>query len=345
VDAEKALRYMAAGKHMGKVLIQMSDFVPTRSVSQFLTSGTHIVTGGLGGFGMELARWLFMNGATKVVLTSRRGIQESRQTWKMAALGNVVISVHDVCDDVACGNLITEQGGDLRGVWHLATVLEDVGFANMTEEKWSALHRVKAIATENLDRHTRTLQHTLDAFVVFSSISSMFGNVGQSNYASANNTAEMLVHNRNRAGLGGIAIQWGAIDNVGVMMKELRNGFTNRVCEFQNIDHSIASLHRLLQFNGVYSCYTEKQMTVEYNEDIEMSIVQIQLQLARVLGGSAEGYEYNVAISNFGLDSLSSVELANWVNRFVKVKITATYFSGTDVTIARLCEYIVSNTL
>jgi acyl carrier protein len=126
----------------------------------------------------------------------------------------------------------------------------------------------------------------------------------------------------------------------------MKNGFTNRVCEFQNIDHSIASLHHLLQFSGVYSSYAEKQVTIEESDgDMDMSAVRIQTKLARVLGGSAEGYETNVSLSNFGLDSLSSVELANWVNRFVKVKITAAYFSSTDVTIERLCEYIVSNAL
>jgi hypothetical protein len=121
-----------------------------------------------------------------------------------------------------------------------------------------------------------------------------------------------------------------------------RNGFTNRVCEFQNIDHSIASLHCLLQYNGVYSSYEEKRATVEDSvEDLIVSVPRIQMQLARILGGSADGYDAQVPMTNFGLDSLSTVELTNWVNRFVNTKITSTYFVGTSVSIDCLYAYMV----
>lgn len=38
-------------------------------------SQTFIITGGLGGFGLELAHWLTERGARKLVLTSRSGIR------------------------------------------------------------------------------------------------------------------------------------------------------------------------------------------------------------------------------------------------------------------------------
>lgn len=43
-------------------------------------SKTYIITGGLGGFGLELAQWLTERGARKLVLTSRSGIR-SGKTW------------------------------------------------------------------------------------------------------------------------------------------------------------------------------------------------------------------------------------------------------------------------
>lgn len=36
---------------------------------------SYIITGGLGGFGLELAHWLTERGARKLVLTSRSGIR------------------------------------------------------------------------------------------------------------------------------------------------------------------------------------------------------------------------------------------------------------------------------
>jgi hypothetical protein len=220
----------------------------------------------------------------------------------------------------------------------LATVLDDVGFAQTTPHRWTALTRIKVQATTHLDKYTRTLD--LDAFVVFSSISSMVGNAGQSNYASANNAAELLIQARNAAGYRGLVIQWGAIDHVGVMAQGTRReGVTNRLCEFQNIDHSLASLHHLLQFNGVRSAYAEKRPA----DTVVLSVACIQAQFVRMLGGSTESYGLDTPVTNFGLDSLSSVELANWANRFVSLKITAVYFDAT-VTINSLYTYMATHT-
>ena len=350
-EHEKALRFMSAGKHKGKVLVEMEGFAaPVKSTkSQFFTSGTHILSGGMGGFGMELARWLVGCGAEKVVLTSRRGITEGRQTWKLHQLSTqypdavAEISTLDVCDMAQCGELISAHRDTLKGVWHLATVLEDTVFANMTDQKWRALFRIKETATWNLDQLTRDID--LDAFVGFSSISSMIGNVGQSNYSSANCALEQIILDRNRAGIRGLAVQWGAIDNVGVMMKDeaaLKNGFTNSICEFQNIDHSINSFHRLLSENGVISSYEEKRLTDEMDEGV-MSVERIQAQFAKILGGDVVQYETAIPLSSFGLDSLSTVELVNWVNRFVRLKVNAAFLSDANMNIGALFAYIEAN--
>lgn len=40
---------------------------------------SYIITGGLGGFGLELAQWLVERGAQKIILTSRSGIRTGKQ--------------------------------------------------------------------------------------------------------------------------------------------------------------------------------------------------------------------------------------------------------------------------
>lgn len=42
-------------------------------------SHAYIITGGLGGFGLELAQWLTERGARKLVLTSRSGIKNGKE--------------------------------------------------------------------------------------------------------------------------------------------------------------------------------------------------------------------------------------------------------------------------
>lgn len=41
---------------------------------------SYVITGGLGGFGLELAQWLVLRGAQKLVLTSRSGIRTGEQS-------------------------------------------------------------------------------------------------------------------------------------------------------------------------------------------------------------------------------------------------------------------------
>ena len=66
-----AIRYMGGGNHMGKIVIDMKPATTTQTDQQkikprFHTSGIHVITGGMGGFGMELASWLIERGADKI---------------------------------------------------------------------------------------------------------------------------------------------------------------------------------------------------------------------------------------------------------------------------------------
>lgn len=61
-----ALRYMGSGAHVGKILINMREDSPDAVRSIYHTSGVHVIGGGLGGFGLELAEWLLSCGADKV---------------------------------------------------------------------------------------------------------------------------------------------------------------------------------------------------------------------------------------------------------------------------------------
>lgn len=49
-----------------------------------LASHSYIITGGLGGFGLELAQWLTERGARKLVLTSRTGVRNGKAQWHVA---------------------------------------------------------------------------------------------------------------------------------------------------------------------------------------------------------------------------------------------------------------------
>lgn len=88
---EDAFRFLASGKHIGKVLIKVREneyntetlpmqIHPRTYCDQDMT---YIIAGGLGGFGLELADWLCLRGCKKLVLSSSRGITRPYQEYRI----------------------------------------------------------------------------------------------------------------------------------------------------------------------------------------------------------------------------------------------------------------------
>lgn len=86
-EVTEAFRFLASGKHIGKVLISVKEEAkdsPSLNITpqiNFNPEHVSIIVGGLGGFGMELAGWMIKRGVEKLVLTSRRGITNSYQSY------------------------------------------------------------------------------------------------------------------------------------------------------------------------------------------------------------------------------------------------------------------------
>ena len=66
----------------------------------------------------------------------------------------------------------------------------------------------------------------LSYFVAFSSVSCGRGNAGQSNYGYANSAMERVCEKRRYDGLPGLAVQWGAIGDVGVVLENMGDNET-----------------------------------------------------------------------------------------------------------------------
>lgn len=73
---------------------------------------------------------------------------------------------------------------------------------------------------------TRRFCPDLSYFVAFSSVSCGRGNAGQSNYGYANSTMERVCEKRRYDNLPGLAVQWGAIGDVGVVLETMGDNDT-----------------------------------------------------------------------------------------------------------------------
>lgn len=172
---------------------------------------------------MELTDWLAIRGARKIVLTSRTGLRTGYQAlrirlWRSYG-AEVFISTQDVTTEQGIINLMNEAKalGPIDGIFNLAVVLRDAIFENQTEEDFNISFGPKAVATKLLDKVSRKMCPELSHFVIFSSVSCGRGNAGQTNYGMANSVMERICEARVQDGLPGLAIQWGAIGEVGLV--------------------------------------------------------------------------------------------------------------------------------
>ena len=224
-DTVKAFGAMQKATHVGKLVVRPPESVPQIEPDLVISADrTHLVTGGLGGFGLATARWLVDRGARNLVLLSRSGpaSDEAREALQQfEARGVKVLAAKcDVSDaDALAGVLdrVRDEMPPLCGVMHAAMVLDDGLLGNLDRERFVNVLQPKVAGANNLHRLTQGL--TLDYFVLFSSVTTIFGNPGQANYVAANGYLEGLARHRRMNGLPALAVGFGPIADVGVVAR------------------------------------------------------------------------------------------------------------------------------
>ena len=183
---------------------------------------THLITGGLGGFGLATASWLVDRGARHLVLVGRSGAANPSAREAVENLrqrgADVRVEALDIADGAAVAALFADIAGampPLGGVVHAAMALGDATIANLEGEKLRQVLRPKIAGAEILDAQSRNLD--LDYFLLFSSATTIFGSPGQGAYVAANGYLEGLARRRREAGLPALAVAWGVIADVGVL--------------------------------------------------------------------------------------------------------------------------------
>ena len=180
--------------------------------------GSYIVTGGLGGLGMVVARWLAGSGAGRVVLNGRTepSDEQRKALTELESRCEIGVVRGDIGAPEVADRLVAaaeETGLQLRGIVHAAAVIDDALLVGMSRESLERVWAGKAAGALRLHHATATRQ--LDWWVVFSSVASLLGSPGQTAYASANAWLDALVSWRRASGLPATAIDWGQWSDVG----------------------------------------------------------------------------------------------------------------------------------
>jgi acyl transferase domain-containing protein/acyl carrier protein len=202
--------YMAQAQQIGKVVITQPEIETTFGISR---QGSYLITGGLGSLGLQLAQWLAAQGAKHLVLVSRSKPSEQALV-QLHLLRQVGVQLLIVRTDISCPEQVKElfrtieqQASPLRGIIHAAGVLDDVLIQHLD---WLRLEQVMAAKAHGAWLlHEQSEQLSLDFFVLFSSMASLVGGVGQGGYAAANAYLDGLAHYRQQRGLPALSINWG----------------------------------------------------------------------------------------------------------------------------------------
>lgn len=355
-----AFRFLASAKHIGKVVIDYTSYEDVkanplpRPQPEITQEGAYLVTGGLSGFGFSVAEWLVSCGAQNLILLGRRTAEESGATERLANLSDAGINIRtfavDVSDETAMNAVMheitsPEAPHPLKGVFHCAGILDDALLQNMDIDRLQRVLRPKSHGAILLDRLTRGLK--LDYFVLFSSVTTLLGNIGQSAYIAANTVLQAIAANRLKAGEAAFTIDWGAIADVGMLSRnevakralaagglkgldartaletiprQLTFGLSHLACV--DIDWAAwskvfpraeelarFSLVRLAQESGNASARLAALTAMAEEERLPYVVEQVKVLIAQTLHLEPSSIDERSKLSELGIDSLAGVEL------------------------------------
>ncbi|MFE7119766.1 type I polyketide synthase, partial [Streptomyces sp. NPDC057654] len=217
-EDQVALR--ASGCH-GRRLVR-APLGDTPAPRDWRPRGTTLITGGTGGIGAQIARWLARRGAEHIVLVSRGGPDApgaAQLSEELTGLGaRTTLASCDVADLDALRSLkeeLEQDGCEIRTVLHAAGGGSLVPLPDTDLDEFAETLYAKVGGARNLDLlfdgggNDGDDGEALDAFVLFSSISGVWGSAIHGAYAAANAYLDGLAERRRARDLAATSVVWG----------------------------------------------------------------------------------------------------------------------------------------
>ncbi|GFS43887.1 fatty acid synthase, partial [Nephila pilipes] len=330
-SVEDAFKYMTKGIHVGKILLKIRDeeteaynipkrfMLPAVPDTQFYYNKVYIIIGGLGGFGMEVTKWMIRKGAKNLILTSRYGIRTSYhhfclKKWQTQGI-NVQVSTLNASIKSEAETLLRNASciAPVGGIFNSAMVLNDAFMNCQTPDTFKNVCAPKADATVYLDELTRKLCPSLDYFICFSSVSCGRGNAGQTNYGYANSVMDRICEERKSAGLHGLSIQWGIIGEVGKAQRDFGTDFTMNGLMAQSVNSCLDALDIFCQQdNPVVTSYVTSELTQKADQKDDQK--NKMTQFIKILGyDDMSQIDTKRNLGEMGLDSFIKVETKDFI--------------------------------
>ena len=225
---------------------------PAQEPPEWRPRGTVLVTGGTGGLGVEVARWLADRGAEHLVLASRSGADAPGAqplVEELAAKGvSVSVTACDVADRAAVLELLASVPAEhpLTAVVHAAGSLDGGPIADMTPAEFGDILAAKVLGAAHLDE---LLDHdSIQTVLLFGSISATWGVGNQSAYSAANAYLDALALQRHDRGGHTVSVAWGPWEAGKLTgdQEEMADSLRRGGLPLLQVDSGLATLDRIV---------------------------------------------------------------------------------------------------
>lgn len=203
---------------------------PLDSGVLFREDRTYVFVGMAGELGQSLTGWMMAHGARHVVLASRKPkvnpefVTDMKTKYHGSVVRAMSVDVTSLESLSHMRDTVVATLPPIGGIVNGAMILDDELFNDMSYEQFEKVTRPKVLGTSLLDQLFHD-DRSLEFFIVATSIASVIGWTGQSNYSAANEFMTSLVSNRrNRRGVVGSAMSIPAVKGIGYAARE-ENGF------------------------------------------------------------------------------------------------------------------------
>ena len=382
-DYAKALRLMTAGSHQGKLVLRAPQadevdgaFPIADRRPYFNPDATYLITGGFGGLGLQLLPYLVINGARHVTFLDRKVDSGRTAQWIKDTSGltyfdleaEIDVVYGDVSQKQEVADCIASLQRPLKGIFHLAGVLDDCLLSDLTAESIAAVFAPKAHGALHL--HKLTEKMDLDHFVMFSSVACVFGNHTQSNYGAANAFMDGLAAYRRQRGLPALSYNLAGVTESGMASRDLHvirmikltgSPSVSLALTMLNLDYAMRALAS--KDHIVTAVFERPPWTFDSsdylrqgrcmtNQNIYQSgrdsgltfagvVSELQMKLAELCGHEEGGIDE--PLSSFGLTSISVAELGAFIQTQFDCQVSALDLM-TRSTCRSIAEAIIGGT-
>jgi acyl-CoA synthetase (AMP-forming)/AMP-acid ligase II/acyl carrier protein/NADP-dependent 3-hydroxy acid dehydrogenase YdfG len=233
-DRDLEIAYRRKGRFVQR--LESVELAASPQQIRWKPGGAYLVSGGLGGIGVEVSRYLVRTYGARLLLVGRTELPD-RAEWdspslpktvieRIAALrsleligGDVVYRAVDVCDESKLKSVINEAEArwemELTGVLHLAGVFQERSILEETAESVVDMIRPKLLGACILHRLMRERKRGF--FLGFSSVNGFFGGFQAGAYSAASKSLESFCVLQHRCGdLPTYCFSWSMWNEIGM---------------------------------------------------------------------------------------------------------------------------------